>query len=304
MTLHAQARDVVAQDHEVRRGAVKQPERDTREARMRERTLAFDDHPVGALGRIADEHFGRAGDEVGDDRVHRDPCTCDRDPGLSRRDELDALARTTQGRRDLERRGHLPDRGIRTDGEDYARPFARPAMAADRQIRRRLAKLAHGAAPAFRGGSEPGVREHALVQTVPDREAALQGASEGGPISIWDAAAGGRGPDQHDRGSACDRVVHARDDGYSRTDADAFRRVPSGACRIDHGDDLEWRVPEHADRGLRGGRRELALCEDRDLHRPPRSGPRRRKRPCRSRVVSPSARATPPFTMTCSSPIG
>ena len=59
---------------------------------MGERALPFDDDTVGAFRRGDDELLGRAGDEVGDDRVHGDPAPGDHDAGLPCRYELRAAA--------------------------------------------------------------------------------------------------------------------------------------------------------------------------------------------------------------------
>ena len=56
-------------------------------------------------------------------------------------------------------------------------------------------------------------------------------------------------------------------------DTDVFGGILPRPGRVDDRDDLERRVTQHSDRGLRGGARELAFGEDRDLHRPPTSGP-------------------------------
>ena len=72
----------------VRRRAVDQPERDARVRGMGERALALDEQQLAAaLVALDDEPLGRAGDEVGDDRVDGDPPARDRDPRLAGRDE-------------------------------------------------------------------------------------------------------------------------------------------------------------------------------------------------------------------------
>src|SRR5712691_8992449 len=135
------------------------------------------------------------------------------------------------------------------------------------------------------------------MQSVPDLNAALERPPEARSIAVGDAAARGGGADKKDGCAARHRILDGRHNGYALADADAIGRVLPRPRRVDDGDDRERRVPQHSDRGLGGGGRELSLGEDRDLH-PPRSGPCRRKRPCRSRVVSPRSSATPPFTIT------
>ncbi len=56
---------------------------------MQERALPLDEqHLAPALDALEHELLGRAGDEVRDDGVDRDPPAGDRDPGLAGRDEL------------------------------------------------------------------------------------------------------------------------------------------------------------------------------------------------------------------------
>ena len=271
---------------------------------MRERALAFHDHPVRPLGRVADHDLGGAGDEVRHDGVDRDPAAGDRDARLAGGDELRAFARAAERGGDLERGGHLADRRVGPDREDdsRARPWA--AVAADRQVGRRLAELAHPRTAAFRGRGQLGIGEHALVQSIPDGHAALERDRQRGAVRIRDPPAGRGRSDEQGRRAPRERVFDRGDDRNAPTDADAVSGIPSRTGRVDDRDDLEGRVPEDSDGGLRGGGRELTLGEDRDLHRPPRSAPSRRKRPCRPRVVSPDASASPPFTITCSIPTG
>ena len=280
---------------------------------MCQRALAFDDHPVGTLGGVAHHPLGGAGNEVGDDRVDADALACDRDAGLARRNEGRSLAGAFQSANDLERRGHLPDRRIASDGEHDPRTIAVPTVAADRKVGRRLAELTHRAAAALRGLREVRIREDALVQPVPYRQPPLERPRDKWPVRIRDAPARGRGPDEQDVGAERDRVVDGRDHRHAGADANVSRRIGPCLRRVDDRDDGIRRVAQDADRGLGRGRRELPLRQDRDLggfapqppvHRPPRSRPWRRNRPARSRVVSPRSRATAPLTMTCSMPTG
>jgi len=146
-------------------------------------------------------------------------------------------------------------------------------MPADRQIRGWLAQLADLRMAALCRGGQRWIGQDPFVKSVPDLDASPQGERKSASIAVRDAAAGGGRADEEHRRSACQRVLHARHHGHVLADADAFGRVPPRPRRVDDGDDLERRVPQHSDRRLRGGRRELALGEDRDLHRPPRSRP-------------------------------
>ena len=91
--------DFVAEDEQVRRAAVVEAERDAGVDRMDERALAL--HPeqlAAALAALDDEALGGAGDEVGDDRVDRDPPAGDRHARLPGRDEDRAARRAAAPR--------------------------------------------------------------------------------------------------------------------------------------------------------------------------------------------------------------
>ena len=79
--------NLVAEHVEVRRAAVDQPDGHARVDRMEDRALSLDPEQVASLAALDDETFGRAGKEVGNDRVDGDPPAGDRDPGLPRRHE-------------------------------------------------------------------------------------------------------------------------------------------------------------------------------------------------------------------------
>ena len=82
------AADLVAEDEQVRRGAVVEAERDAGVDGMEDRALALDPEQLSsALVALHDEALGGARDEVGDDRVDRDAPARDRDPGLPRWDK-------------------------------------------------------------------------------------------------------------------------------------------------------------------------------------------------------------------------
>ena len=99
--------------------------------------------------------LGRAGDEVGDDRVDRDPPPRDRDPGLPGRHELACDAAPARLAVELERDAHLPDRAVGADGQHDPRSVrqvragrdvqARAAACAGRAARRRAPRRARSA---------------------------------------------------------------------------------------------------------------------------------------------------------------
>ena len=93
---------------------------------MEQRALALDEeHLPAPLDTLDHEPLGGARDEVGDDRVDRDPPACDRHPRLARRHELAADAAAARLAVELERHGHLPDRAVGADGEDRRRGMSR-----------------------------------------------------------------------------------------------------------------------------------------------------------------------------------
>ena len=162
-----------------------------------------------ALGALDDEPLGRAGDEVGDDRVDGDPPARDRDPGLAGRDERGGDAARSRLAVELERDGHLPDRAVGADGEHDLAPALEvragrhvrgPAAAGAGRAARRRARAASSA-------SSASSREE-LVQAVLDVEAvrdALRSSSR---------QAGGKRPpcggDADERGRRLEAAAHRR----------------------------------------------------------------------------------------------
>src|SRR5919202_1971928 len=108
---------LVAEDVEVRRAAVHEPQRHAGVDRMDDRALSFDPQELAApLVALDDEPLGGAGEEVGHDGVDRDSPARDRDPGLARRDEDGADAAPPRLEVELAADRHLPDRAVRADG--------------------------------------------------------------------------------------------------------------------------------------------------------------------------------------------
>ncbi len=150
----------------VRRRAVHQPERHARVGRVRERALALDEEQLAAApGSLDDEPLGRAGEEVGDDRVDGDSPAGDRDPGLAGRHELTtARPRRRASRSSSTRDRLLADRAVRADGEHDRRRHLEVLARRHAEIGRRLAQVAQLDAVAQRrarlssGSSETGTR--------------------------------------------------------------------------------------------------------------------------------------------------
>ena len=164
---------------------MEQTHRHAGETRMRQRpwpsTITHSESSAAAQTIV-----GRASDEVGDHRVDGDPFTRDRDPGLSRCDEPRPSPQARSCSHDLEGRGHLADGRIRADRQHDRRAIARPAMSADRQVVGRLAQLAHRRLAAPRCLGESGIAQHALMESVPHRDAALERVREQGPVRVRD----------------------------------------------------------------------------------------------------------------------
>ena len=109
----------VAEDEEMRRRAVDEPERHARVHRVDERALPLDEEQLAAAPlALDDEPLGGAGEEVGDDRVDGDAPACDRDPRLSGRHEDGREPAPARLEVELDRDRLLPDRAVRADRED------------------------------------------------------------------------------------------------------------------------------------------------------------------------------------------
>src|SRR5204863_6493012 len=127
----------------MRDAAVIEAERDARVDGMDERALPL--HPeelAAARASFDDEAFGRAGDEVRDDRIDGYPPPRDRDARLAGRDEDRAQAAPPRFEIELARDGHLPDRAIGADREDDRRVDLEVRAGRGREIRGRAAQVA------------------------------------------------------------------------------------------------------------------------------------------------------------------
>src|SRR4029450_2147773 len=107
----------VAQHVRVRGRAVHEAERDARIGRVRERALALDEEELCPTpGALPDEALGRAGDEVGDDRIDRYPPARDRDARLPGRHELRLQPARPRLAVELDRDWLLPGRAVGAGG--------------------------------------------------------------------------------------------------------------------------------------------------------------------------------------------
>ena len=202
----------VAEHEEVRRAAVDQPERDAGVRRMGDRALALDEQQLAAaLVTLDDEPLGRAGDEVGDDRVDGDPPARDRDPGLAGRDEARLRARAPAPR------GRARARRSSSRSRSPSRPSARSCAGTVRfapvgtfEVGGRLAQVAELDAVPRRELGQLRVVGEELVQAVlevePLRDAALQQLAPRGR----EASALGRDADERGRRAEAERVVDGR----------------------------------------------------------------------------------------------
>ena len=110
---------LVAEDEKMRGASVVQADRHAGVDRVQDRALPLDPEKLPAARTpFHDEPLGRAGDEVGHDRVDGDPPPRDRDSRLARRHEDRALAAPARLEVELERDGHLPDRAVRADRQN------------------------------------------------------------------------------------------------------------------------------------------------------------------------------------------
>ena len=110
---------------------------------MDERALPLDEEQLSpALGALDDEALGRAGEEVGDDRVDGDPPARDRDARLARRHEDRGEPAPPRLEVELDRDRLLPDRAVGADGEDDLRVDLEVGAGRDAQALGRLAQVA------------------------------------------------------------------------------------------------------------------------------------------------------------------
>src|SRR5579862_3216249 len=134
---------LVAEDVAVGRRAVDETEGDTRVRGMQERSLPLDEDELApATHAFQHELLGGPRNEVGDHGVDGDPPPRDRDPRLTRRDELASHATPARFAIELERHRHLPDRAVGADGEDHARGMRQVLAGRDVEPGRRLAQVA------------------------------------------------------------------------------------------------------------------------------------------------------------------
>jgi len=109
---------------------------------MQDRALSFDPEEIALRPALDHQALRSAREEVGDDRVDRDPPARDRDPRLPGRNE-DRLQTSLAGLEvELAGRGHLPDRTVGANGEDDRRVNFEVRSRSRAQIGRWLAQIA------------------------------------------------------------------------------------------------------------------------------------------------------------------
>ena len=185
----------------VRGAAVQQPERDAGVGRMQERALPLDPEQLAAaLDAFEHELLGRAGEEVGDDGVDRDPPPRDRDPGLAGRDELalDPAARGLRGRARARRSSSRSRSRSRRCRTTFA-PWVRFSPVGVLRPARRLAEVAQLDTVQGCESRELGVVGDELVQAAFDVEAVLDAGLEQLAPGGREAAALGRDADERGR---------------------------------------------------------------------------------------------------------
>ena len=164
--------------------AVNEPERHARVHRMDERALPFDEEELPASPRpLDDQPLGRAGEEVGDHRVHGDPPARDRDSGLPGRHEHRVEPAPTRFEIELDRDRLLSDRAVGADRQHDRRVDLEVGPRRDAQPRGWLAEVVQ-LDPSLAGElGELGIVRDELVQAALDveagRDARLQQVSPG-----------------------------------------------------------------------------------------------------------------------------
>ena len=207
---------------------------------MGERSLPLDEQQLAAaLVALDDEPLGRAGEEVGDDRVDGDPPARDRDPRLAGRDEARLDPARPRSPLQLERDGHLPDRAVRADREHDLRRDRQVRAGGDVQVGRRAAQVAQLDAVARRQLDQLRVVRQELVQAVLDVQALRRCSSQQLAPRRREAAALGRDADDRRRRAEAERVVDRADD------RDAALGLPR-ARRVEERHDRPFAVGEHA----------------------------------------------------------
>ena len=207
----------VAEHERVRHAAVEETHRHARVRGMDERALSLDEEQVGpaTLVPLEEEPLGRAGEEVGDDGVDRDPPAGDRDARLARRDELRGDAAAAGLEVELQRHGLLPDRAVGADREHDPRRHLQVRPRRHVETRRRLPQVAELDPVPGRELAQLRVLREELVQPVLDvqalRDAALQQLA---PLGR-EAAAGRRDADDGGVGAEAERVVDGADDRHA-----------------------------------------------------------------------------------------
>ncbi len=156
------------------RAPVHQADGDAGVDRVEDRSLTLDPEQVAALPALDDEPLGRAGEEVGDDRVDGDAPAGDRDARLAGRDEHRTQAAIARLEVELAGRGHLPDRTVGADRQDDRRVDLEVRARRRAQVARRLAEIAQfdsafaGELGEIRNVVEPDVQPVLDVEPLPD----------------------------------------------------------------------------------------------------------------------------------------
>src|SRR5438309_9847191 len=150
---------------------------------MEDRALPFYPEQVAARAAFDHEPLRRSRQEVGDDRVDRDPPPGDGDPGLAGRNEDGTQPALPSLEVELARGRHLPDRAIGADGEHDRRVDVEIRSGRGAEIRRRLAQVAQLDAAFARELDEARDVPQADVQAVFEVEPVLDAfAQQGAPI--------------------------------------------------------------------------------------------------------------------------
>src|SRR5579871_60165 len=307
------AQRVVADDERIGLRADEQADRHLQVARVANGTLPLDDVPVPRIV-VRREHLGRAGDEVGNDRVDRDAVARDHDAGLAGRPEGAVEASAAQLAVDRERGVLLAARAVGADRQDAAAGALAPG--ADRKPGRRYADVHEPRAGRRRRVGEPRQAREADMQSGNNVDSERRGLAKRRNPRRWYSAADGGRADHEALGTGRTRLAdrHVRDAGIDAAArqthlAQAIVAAPVDETETGLAKDVARDVAEEDDEGrveVRNGHAATTPALRARRHRLLRPGtrrpaPRERRRPegqnfapsCRPRVFGCITVATP-----------
>ena len=217
-----------------------------------------------SFAALEHEPLGRAGDEVGHDRVHRDAPALDHDAGLAGGDEARPHARVVELPGELQLRGHLADVAVGADREDHQRIHRLRQPRGDRQVGRRAAEIQDLPSLGPRLLGEQWIVAEKGVETAPEIAAVIERLGQPRAPLRRHPPALGRDADQ-DRGRAeGEPLAHGADDRDLAAKAqDVLHGLP-GLLSVEHAHRAVWQVADHRVGRLGGHGREVAVGDDQE----------------------------------------